>query len=86
MLWLNRCARSPRTPARVKILVDEVNPGGQEQARGSAEVARVRARLGRLTQASAAQESASAAKHLNAQSDMLKNKIVTDLINLVGKA
>ena len=73
--------------ARVKILVDEVNLGGQEQARGSAEVARALAQLGQLTQTNAAgaQESASAAQHLNAQSDTLKD-IVTGLVTLVGKA
>jgi methyl-accepting chemotaxis protein/methyl-accepting chemotaxis protein-1 (serine sensor receptor) len=72
--------------ARVKVLVDEVNLGGQEQARGSAEVARALAQLGQLTQTNAAgaQESASAAQHLNAQSDTLKD-IVTGLVTLVGK-
>jgi methyl-accepting chemotaxis protein/methyl-accepting chemotaxis protein-1 (serine sensor receptor) len=73
--------------ARVKILVDEVNLGGQEQARGVGEVARALAQLGQLTQTNAAgaQQSASAAQHLNAQSDALKS-IVIDLIALVGTA
>jgi methyl-accepting chemotaxis protein/methyl-accepting chemotaxis protein-1 (serine sensor receptor) len=73
--------------ARVQTLVDEVNLGGQEQAHGIAEVARALAQLGQLTQTNAAgaQESASAAQHLNAQSDTLNN-IVTDIISLVGTA
>ena len=70
---------------KVKTLVDEVNLGSQEQARGIEQIGKAIARMEQVTQKSAAnaEESASAAEQLNAQSETLK-EIVGRLTAMVG--
>jgi methyl-accepting chemotaxis protein len=71
--------------ARVKTLVEEVNLGSQEQARGIDQIGRAITQMEQVTQKSAAnaEESASAAEELNAQSDTLAD-IVERLTAMVG--
>jgi methyl-accepting chemotaxis protein len=71
--------------AKVKTLVDEVNLGSQEQARGIEQIGKAIIQMEQVTQATAAsaEESASAAQELNAQSETLKN-IVQQLTAMVG--
>ncbi|MCX6629581.1 MAG: methyl-accepting chemotaxis protein [Candidatus Solibacter sp.] len=61
--------------AKVRVLVDEVNHGSQEQTRGIGQVARAVTQMERVTQttAASAEESAAAAEELNAQSETLKS-------------
>ena len=70
---------------KIKILVDEVSQGSEEQTRGIEQVARAVAQMEQLTQttAASAEESAAAAQELNAQSDALKH-IVEQLTAMVG--
>jgi len=70
---------------RVKTLVDEVNLGSQEQARGIEQVSKALVHMEQVTQhtAAAAEESAAAAVELNAQSGSLK-QIVGRLTEMVG--
>ena len=67
------------------MLVDEMNLGSQEQAKGIAQIARAVAQMEQLTQTTAAnsEESAAAAEELTAQSEALKD-IVTRLTAMVG--
>jgi methyl-accepting chemotaxis protein len=69
----------------VKTLVDEVNLGSQEQARGIEQIGKAINQMEQVTQKTAAnaEESASAAEELNAQSETLKN-IVERLTAMVG--
>ena len=71
--------------AKVKTLVDEVNLGSQEQARGIEQIGKAIAQMEQVTQKTAAnaEESASAAEELNAQSETLKN-VVVRLTAMVG--
>jgi methyl-accepting chemotaxis protein len=71
--------------AKVKTLVDEINLGGQEQARGIEEIGKAITQMEQVTQQTAAnaEESASAAEELNAQSETLKG-IVERLAAMVG--
>jgi methyl-accepting chemotaxis protein len=71
--------------ARVKVLVDEVNGGSEEQVRGIEQVGKAIAQMGSVTQvnAASAEESASAAEQLTAQSEAL-NGIVKGLTEMVG--
>lgn len=73
--------------AKVKTLVDEVNLGSQEQARGIEQIGKAIAQMEQVTQKTAAnaEESASAAEELNAQSMTLKN-VVERLTAMVGGA
>src|SRR5262249_53242653 len=73
--------------AQVKTLVDEVNLGSAEQARGIEQVARAVAQMEKLTQNSAAsaEEGAAAAQDLNSQSAALE-AIIRELTALVGGA
>ena len=73
--------------AKVKKLVDEVNLGSQEQARGMEQIAKAITQMEQVTQKTAAnaEESASAAEELNAQSETLKN-LVERLTAMVGAA
>ena len=59
---------------RVKILVDEVNVGSEEQARGIAQIGKAITQMEQVTQrtAAGAEESASAAEELTAQSETVK--------------
>jgi methyl-accepting chemotaxis protein/methyl-accepting chemotaxis protein-1 (serine sensor receptor) len=70
---------------KVKTLVDEVNQGSQEQTRGIEEVARAIIQMQTVTQSTAAgaEESASAAEELNAQSEAVKD-VVRRLTAMVG--
>jgi methyl-accepting chemotaxis protein/methyl-accepting chemotaxis protein-1 (serine sensor receptor) len=72
---------------KVKNLVNEVSQGSQEQARGIEQIAKALTHMENVTQTTAAtaEESASAAHELNAQSENLKN-IVERLTSLVGAA
>jgi len=69
----------------VKTLVDEVNLGGQEQARGIVQIVKGITQMEQVTQQTAAnaEESASAAEELTAQSERLKD-IVQGLTAMVG--
>jgi methyl-accepting chemotaxis protein/methyl-accepting chemotaxis protein-1 (serine sensor receptor) len=71
--------------AKVKTLVDEVNLGSQEQARGIEQIGKAIIQMEQVTQKTAAnaEESASAAEELNAQSETLKD-IVERLTSMVG--
>ncbi len=71
--------------AKVKTLVDEVNLGSQEQARGIEQIAKAITQMEQVTQKTAAnaEESASAAEELTAQSETLKD-IVGQLTAMVG--
>jgi len=70
---------------KVKTLVDDVNMGSEEQARGIEQIGKAITQMEQLTQqtAASAEESASAAEELNAQSDALKD-IVNRLTAMVG--
>ena len=71
--------------AQVKTLVDEVNAGSQEQARGSDQIARSILQMEQVTQktASSAEEGASAGEELSAQSAVLRD-LVKQLNHLLG--
>ena len=71
--------------AKVKTLVDEVNLGSQEQARGIEQVGKAIGQMEKVTQSTAAnaEETASAAEELNAQSETLKD-VVERLTAMVG--
>ena len=73
--------------AQVKTLVDEVNMGSQEQARGIDQISKAVAQMDQVTQTTAAnaEESASASEELSAQAQALHH-IVTELETLVGHA
>src|SRR5574340_528721 len=70
---------------QVKTLVDEVNLGSQEQARGIDQVAKAVSQMEQVTQKTAAnaEESASAGEELSAQSAALR-QLVDRLTDLVG--
>ncbi len=70
---------------QVKTLVDEVNMGSQEQARGIDQISKAIAQMDQVTQgtAASAEESASASEELSAQAQAL-NQIVAGLGTLVG--
>jgi methyl-accepting chemotaxis protein len=70
---------------KIKTLVDEVNLGSQEQARGIEQIGKAITQMEQVTQKTAAnaEESASAAEELNAQSEGLK-EVVERLTAMVG--
>ena len=70
----------------VRTLVDEVNVGSQEQARGVEEIGKAIAQMSLVTQngASSAEEGASASEEMSAQAEAL-NQIVHQLRALVGR-
>ncbi len=70
---------------KIKTLVDEVNLGSQQQAQGIDQIGKAISQMEQVTQSTAAsaEESASAAEQLNAQSVALKN-IVEQLTVMVG--
>jgi methyl-accepting chemotaxis protein len=72
---------------KVKMLVDEVNQGSQEQARGIEQISKAIMQMEQVTQTTAAnaEQSAAAAEELNAQSETLKN-VVERLTAMVGGA
>jgi methyl-accepting chemotaxis protein len=69
----------------VKTLVDEVNVGSQEQARGIEQIAKAVTQMEQVTQktAASAEESASASEQLSAQAETMRN-IVEQLQGMVG--
>jgi methyl-accepting chemotaxis protein len=71
--------------AKVKMLVDEVNLGSQEQARGIEQISKAIAQMDQVTQATAAnaEESASASEEMSAQAEALGH-VVTQLRAWVG--
>jgi methyl-accepting chemotaxis protein/methyl-accepting chemotaxis protein-1 (serine sensor receptor) len=71
--------------ARVKTLVDEVNLGSEEQARGIEQIGKAISQMEQVTQSTAAsaEESASAAEQLNAQAVSLKS-VTEQLTMMVG--
>lgn len=70
---------------RIKSLVDEVNVGSEEQARGIDQVSNAVIQMRQMTQQTAgnAQETASAGQELDSYAEAL-NKIVCELDRLVG--
>jgi len=70
---------------KVKLLVDEVSIGSQEQTRGIAQVTNAIAQMQQVTQQTAAnaEEGAAAAEELNSQSESLK-AVVAQLAAIVG--
>jgi methyl-accepting chemotaxis protein/methyl-accepting chemotaxis protein-1 (serine sensor receptor) len=70
---------------KVKILVDEVNLGSQEQARGIEQISKAIAQMDGVTQnaAASAEESASASEQLSAQAEAM-HQTVRELSGLVG--
>jgi methyl-accepting chemotaxis protein/methyl-accepting chemotaxis protein-1 (serine sensor receptor) len=70
---------------RVKNLVDEVNLGSQEQARGMEQIARAVLQMQEVTQAAAgnAEEGAAAGKALNGHADSLR-ALVHEMREMVG--
>ena len=70
---------------QVKTLVDEVNVGSEEQARGFEQISKAISQMEQVTQRTAAnaEESASAAQQLHAQSETLK-EVVESLAAMVG--
>jgi methyl-accepting chemotaxis protein len=80
--------RSITTSAsEVSRLVDEVNHGSQEQARGVEHIARTLTQVEQVTQqtAAAAEESAGAAGSMDVQARTMK-ELVEELVTLVGRA
>ncbi|WP_161570989.1 methyl-accepting chemotaxis protein [Granulicella sibirica] len=61
--------------ARVKVMVDEVSLGSEEQSRGIDQIGRAIVQMEQVTQTTAAnaEESAAAAEELNAQSEAMKD-------------
>jgi methyl-accepting chemotaxis protein/methyl-accepting chemotaxis protein-1 (serine sensor receptor) len=72
---------------QVKTLVDEVNLGSEEQARGIEQISKSIVQMEQVTQgtAASAEESAAAAEELTAQSEALRG-IVVRLMAMVGGA
>ena len=70
---------------RVKSLVDEVNLGSQEQARGMEQIARVVLQMEQVTQktAASAEEGASAGTELNDHANGLR-ELVHEMRTMVG--
>ena len=71
--------------ARVKVMVDEVSLGSEEQSRGIDQIGRAISQMEQVTQtnAASAEESAAAAEELNAQSETLKD-VISRLHDMVG--
>jgi len=88
---LNEVAESIRSitdnSGRVKTLVEEINLGSQEQARGIEQVARAVSQMEQVTQktAACAEQGASAGEELSAQSQSLR-QAVDKLAEMVGGA
>jgi len=86
---LDRMAGAVRTmtenSTRVKSLVDEVNVGSQEQARGMEQISRAILQMEQVTQktAAGAQQSASAGTELNGNADNLR-ALVQEMREMVG--
>jgi methyl-accepting chemotaxis protein len=70
---------------KIKVLVDEISVGSQEQARGIEQISSAITQMDQVTQraAASAEEGASAAEELTAQSESLKG-VVAELLQMVG--
>jgi methyl-accepting chemotaxis protein len=70
---------------KIKVLVDEISVGSQEQARGIEQIGTAITQMDKVTQhaAASAEEGASAAEELTAQSESLKG-VVAQLTKMVG--
>uniref|UniRef100_Q02A59 Methyl-accepting chemotaxis sensory transducer n=1 Tax=Solibacter usitatus (strain Ellin6076) TaxID=234267 RepID=Q02A59_SOLUE len=70
---------------KIKVLVDEISVGSQEQARGIEQIGSAITQMDQVTQraAASAEEGASAAEELTAQSESLK-AVVGELTRMVG--
>jgi methyl-accepting chemotaxis protein len=88
---LNRMAEAIRSitesTIEVKRLVDEVNLGSQEQARGIEHIASAMTQMEQVTQQAAAnaEESAAASESMSSQSDTM-TQVVQQLVAMVGGA
>jgi methyl-accepting chemotaxis protein len=73
--------------SRVKTLVDEVNAGSQEQARGIEQITRAVSQMDRVTMntVKSSEETASSSRELTSQADAL-NQAVSELRLLIGSA
>jgi len=71
--------------SRIKELVEQVNQGSAEQARGLDQISKAISQMEQVTQSTAAtaEESAAAAEELNAQSDTLRS-VVNRLSAMIG--
>jgi methyl-accepting chemotaxis protein/methyl-accepting chemotaxis protein-1 (serine sensor receptor) len=71
--------------AKVKVMVDEVSLGSEEQSRGIDQIGRAISQMEQVTQtnAASAEESAAAAEELSAQSETLKD-VISRLQEMVG--
>jgi methyl-accepting chemotaxis protein/methyl-accepting chemotaxis protein-1 (serine sensor receptor) len=71
--------------AKVKVMVDEVSLGSEEQSRGIDQIGRAIVQMEHVTQtnAASAEESAAAAEELSAQSETLKD-VIARLHEMVG--
>lgn len=74
--------------ARIKVMVDEVSLGSEEQSRGIEQIGRAISKMEQVTQTTAAtaEESAAAAQELSAQSEALKEVIGRVQSMISGKA
>ena len=72
--------------SRIKTLVDEINLGSQEQAKGTDQIRRVITQMEQATQknAAGAEESASVAEELTAQANSLKD-VVNRMAEIIGR-
>jgi len=73
--------------AQVKTLVDQINLGSQEQARGIEQIGRAITQMEQVTQtaAASAEENAAAAEEMSAQSETMKD-VLKGLTAMVGGA
>ncbi len=73
--------------ARIKVMVDEVSLGSEEQSRGIDQIRKAIAQMEQVTQTTGAnaEEGAAAAEELNAQSEAMKD-VVAQLQAMVGGA
>jgi methyl-accepting chemotaxis protein/methyl-accepting chemotaxis protein-1 (serine sensor receptor) len=71
--------------AKVKVIIDEVSVGSQEQSRGISQIGKAITQMERMTQdaAATAEESASAAEELNAQASTLQD-VAGRLTTMIG--
>jgi methyl-accepting chemotaxis protein len=72
--------------AQVKVLIEQVHIGSQEQSRGIHAIAKALTQIDQVTQMTAAnaEQSASASEQLSAQSEMLRG-VVDELTSMVGR-
>jgi methyl-accepting chemotaxis protein len=74
--------------AKVKVLVEEMNTGSQEQARGTLQIGKAIRQMEQVTQqvATGAQESAAGAQELRAHAESLRNLVVrlTAMVGAMG--